>query len=304
MSSIVRASNRPDDHAERRSVRNPYGSFSADGAEYRITDQRTPRPWVNIIANPRFGLAISQTGSGFTWIDNSQLAVITRWEQDLVRDYSGKFLYVRGTDTGEIWSLSPAPTWPKYDEYTCRHGIGYTTFETQYAGIRASWTLFCHASDPVEFWRLTLTNLGDKPRNLELCAYLEWCCGVAPSPRREFHKLFIETDFDAERAAIFAHNHMWEVPTEHYGHWNTSFPYVSALACTEPVLSATGDKGEFLGRYGDLRAPAALAQDLWKPRLRTPRRPDSRAAINRRAAPRRRVRPRLRSRRRRVARRG
>ncbi|MBN2445500.1 MAG: glycosyl transferase family 36 [Phycisphaerae bacterium] len=265
MSSIVRASNRPDDHAPRRAVRNPYGGFSADGDEYRITDYRTPRPWVNIIANPRLGLAVSQTGSGFSWVDNSQLAVITRWEQDLVRDSSGKFLYVRDTESGDIWSLSPAPTWPNYDEYACRHGIGYTSFETQFAGIRATWTLFAHASEPVEFWRLTLENASKRPRQLELCAYLEWCCGVAPSPRREFHKLFLETEFDAERAAVFAHNHMWEVPNEHYGHWNTGFPYVSALACTEPVLSATGDKGTFLGRYGDLRAPAALEQDLWRP---------------------------------------
>ncbi len=267
MSSIVRASRESDDRLARRAVRNPYGGFSIEGNEFHITDFRTPRPWVNIIANPRFGLAVSQTGSGFSWVDNAQLAAITRWEQDLVRDNSGKFLYVRDTKTGEVWSLSPAPTWPRYDEYTCRHGMGYTTFETRYADIRATWTLFCHASEPVEFWRLTLENHSGRPRRLELCAYQEWCCGVAPSPRREFHKLFLETEFDAARGAIFACNHMWEVPTEHHGHWNTGFPYVSALACTDAVLSATGDKGAFLGRNGDARSPEALAQDLWRPKF-------------------------------------
>ncbi len=39
---------------------------------------------------------------------------------------------------------------------------------------------------------------------LELTGYLEWCCGVSPAPRREFHKLFIETAFDPETRAIFA----------------------------------------------------------------------------------------------------
>ncbi|MBP7746057.1 MAG: glycosyl transferase family 36 [Phycisphaerae bacterium] len=245
-------------------VSNPYGHFATDGSEFRITDAKTPRPWANIIATPRLGLAVSHTGSGFTWIDNSQLAVITRWQQDLAHDSSGKFLYVRDADTGALWSLSPAPVWAELDEYACRHGLGYTTFETAHAGIAAKWTLFCHPREPVELWRVELQNLTDRPRRLELCAYLEWCCGVAPSPRREFHKLFLETEFDAPRRAIFARNHMWEVPTEKYGHWNTSFPYESAFACTEKILSAQGDKAAFVGRYGSLAAPEALREDVWK----------------------------------------
>jgi len=248
-------------------LRNRYGHFSGDGREFVITDPRTPRPWVNVIANPRLGLVISQTGSGFTWIDNSQLAVITRWQQDLACDCSGKFLYARDADSGEVWSLSPAPVWAKLDAYACHHGLGYTTFVTERSGIRAAWTLFCHADETVELWRVALHNLSDRPRRVELCACLEWCCGVAPAPRREFHKLFIETEFDAERRAIFARSHMWEVPSERWGHWNTAFPYVSALACTEPLLSAQGDKAAFVGRYGDLRNPLALGQSLWRPRF-------------------------------------
>jgi hypothetical protein len=117
---------------------NPYGRFSPDGTEFHITDPAPPRPWVNIIANPRLGLAVSQTGSGFTWIDNSQLAVITRWQQEFAHDASGRFLYLRDIDTGETWSLAPAPTFPAYESYLCRHGIGYTVFETTCQGIAAT----------------------------------------------------------------------------------------------------------------------------------------------------------------------
>jgi len=38
---------------------NAYGHFSGDGLEYVITDPRPPRPWVNVIANPRLGLVVS-----------------------------------------------------------------------------------------------------------------------------------------------------------------------------------------------------------------------------------------------------
>ncbi len=242
-----------------------YGHFSADGTEYRITEPSPPRPWANIICNPRLGLAVSQAGSGFTWIDNSQLGVITRWQQDLVQDSSGKFLYVRDRHTGAIWSLSPAPVWVAHDRYLCRHGLGYTTFETEFAGIAARWTLFAHARETAELWLVELVNESDRARSLDLCAYLEWNCGVAPSPRREFTKLFLETSFQPARRAILARNHMWEVPSQQFGHWNTDFPYVAALACTEEVTSAQGDKGAFLGRNGGLRAPRALQEDGWEP---------------------------------------
>jgi cellobiose phosphorylase len=242
-----------------------YGYFSADGTEFCITEPSPPRPWANIIAGPRLGLAVSQSGSGFTWIDNSQLAVITRWQQDLIRDTSGKFLYVRDPESGTVWSLSPAPAWTPHDRYLCRHGLGYTTFETEIAGIAARWTLFCHTFETAELWRVELENLTDRPRRLEICAYLEWNCGVAPSPRREFTKLFLETSFDPGRGAVFARNHMWEVPSQRYGHWNTEFPYVAALAGTAPVSAAQGDKGAFLGRHGYLRSPQALREETWNP---------------------------------------
>ena len=244
---------------------NPYGHFARDGREFLITNVATPRPWSNIIANERVGLAVSQTGSGFSWIDNSQLAVVNRWQQEFAEDTSGKFLYIRDADTDEVWSLAPAPTWAPLDHYECRHGLGYTTFVTEKAGIRAHWTLFVHPSESVEGWLVELENRAEFPRRLELCAFLEWNCGVAPAPRREFQKLFLETRFDPDRGAILARSHMWEAPNERFGHWNTSYPYTSALAASEPVYSAQGDKAAFLGRYGSVRVPAALRADTWKP---------------------------------------
>ncbi|HEX6095373.1 MAG TPA: glycosyl transferase family 36, partial [Thermoanaerobaculia bacterium] len=237
-----------------------YGHFSADGREYVITDPRPPRPWSNIIANPRLGLAVAQSGSGFTWIDNSQLAVVNWWQQDFAQDSAGKFLYV--TEGDDLWSLSPAPVWADYDQYECRHGLGYTTFCTERNGLSARWTLFAHASDTVELWIVRLKNTLTAKRRLELTGYLEWVCGVTPAPRREFHKLFIETQRDGN--AVYAWNHMWDVGNAEWGHWNTDFPYVCAFGTTAEVTSAEGEKSEFLGRNGTLRAPEALSRRDWR----------------------------------------
>ena len=248
-------------------VKNPYGRFADDGTEYHILRPDPPRPWVNIAANERFGLVVSQAGGGFTWIDNSQLAMLTRWHQDLSVDAWGKFLLLRDASGGGVWSLAPAPCWPAYERYRCRHGLGYTVFETLHAGVAAVWTLVCDPRSPVEWWFVTLQNRTRERRRLELTAYLEWNCGVHPGPQREFHKLFVETGYDASRRALLARNHMWDVPNEKYGHWNTPFPYVCALTSDREPADVQGDRMAFLGAARSLSQADALHADAWEPRL-------------------------------------
>jgi cellobiose phosphorylase len=152
--------------------------------------------------------------------------------------------------------------WADADRFECRHGIGATTFVCERNGIVSHWTLFAHPTDPVELWIVKLKNTISTRRRIELTGYLEWCCGVTPAPRREFHKLFIETARDGN--AIFGWNHMWDVGNARWGHWNSDFPYVSAFGTTERVVSAEGEKSEFLGRNGTHRAPEGLAHHEWR----------------------------------------
>ncbi|MFA6956076.1 MAG: glycosyl hydrolase family 65 protein [Thermoanaerobaculia bacterium] len=243
---------------------NAYGHFADGGREYIVTDPRPPRPWANVIANKRVGLAVSQSGSGFTWIDNSQLAVVNWWQQDFANDTSGKFIYARDRQTGKLWSLSPAPVWASLDRYECRHGIGYTTFAQRVDGIASEWTLFVHESETVELWIVRLRNDSPHRRAIDLTGYLEWCCGVTPAPRREFHKLFIETEYSPADRAVYGWNHMWDVGSKRWGHWNSDFPYVTSFATTGTITAAEGEKSAFIGRNGTLRDPEALGKAEWR----------------------------------------
>ena len=246
---------------------NRHGRFSDDGTEYVITDPRTPRPWANLIANPRIGLAVSQTGSGFSWIDNSQQAAIVRWQQELADDRSGRFLYLLDRDGGRVSSLAPAPCGSDRARHVCRHGLGYTTFESEHDGVKAIWTLFVDAEETVEIWKVSLAERSGRARRLALVPFLEWNCGTSPAPRREFQKLFLETRWLPSLPGIVAGSHMWDVGNPRWGHWNTPFPYWSALASAQPVAAAEGDKAAFLGRGGDWRRPAALDGDRAWPGL-------------------------------------
>lgn len=253
---------------------NKYGHFSADGKAFTITDPATPTPWTNVVCNGRFGFIVSQNGGGFSWFDNSQLNVLTRWDMDLVRDQCGKFLYLADLnddrdadgDARRVWSLAPTPCRPEYDSYTCDHGIGFTTFTTVCNGVKAVWTMAVAAEDQAELWHVELTNLEARSRKLRISSYFDWCCGVAPDVKREFHRLFFTTSHepakDGSRNAIFAIKNMWDVPPRSEAeHWNRPWPYVAAhsvagLKFDAPI--ALADKTAFLGRYADPARPVAM----------------------------------------------
>jgi len=244
---------------------NAYGHFDESGRVFSITDPQTPTPWVNVVSNGRYGFVVSQNGGGFSWLDNSQLNVLTRWEMDLARDQHGRFLYLSDLDTEEVWSAAPSPCRPKFDKYLCQHTQGKTRFVTECHGIRAAWTLSVAPDDAVELWTAELTNLTARKRRLRIASYLEWCCGVAPDAKREFHRLFFQTVHDTGRRAIIATKNMWDVPPRHEGeHWNRPWPYIAAHAVGGVRFDrelALADKSAFLGRYGDTSRPAAMIGD-------------------------------------------
>lgn len=237
--------------------RTEYGYFSEDGYEFIITRPDTPRPWTNIICNGDFGLIISQAGGGFTWKTHVSLNRLTRWNEDLIRDNWGKWLYLRDLDSGEFRSLAFQPVQAAFDEYLVRHGLGYTTFFQKAGGLQTEWTLFVAKDDPVEIWICTLRNLDARPRRLQLASYFEWNLGAAPDHHREFHKLFIETRFHSDCRALFAAKNLWEVSTDK-GHWNTEWPYIGFHAVNRDVSAWDTSKDALIGRHGSFANPRGL----------------------------------------------
>ena len=237
--------------------KNKYGYFTEDGREYVITDFRTPRPWINVISNGNYGCLISQLGGGFSWIEHSNLNRLTRWQQDLVRDDWGKYFYLRDDESGEYWSPTIRPVMKVPETYACHHGIGYTRFSVLNREIQTNLRIFVPFDCDLEIFSLKIMNRGKKARQLSIFTYLEWCLGAAPDQHREFHKTFLETEFDSHHQVLLSRKRLWEIPTTR-GHWNADWNRIAFLACCEPVDGFDGDKTAFVGNYGDLSSPAAL----------------------------------------------
>ncbi len=239
---------------------NGYGYFSDDGSEYVITRPDTPKPWVNVICPGDYGFVVSQVGGGYSWQTHAGVNRITRWEQDLVSDSHGKYIYIRDEDTGQFWSPTWKPVCCNYEQYECRHGMGYSVFTTTVNNIRAELTLFAVPGESVELWQIKLTNLGKQNRNLSVWSYLEWCLGVGPDTHREFHKTFLETKRSSDHRAVFATKRMWDIPNDQGQHWNRNWDKV-AFHCVDILArSSSGNKEAFIGQYGTPANPMALRE--------------------------------------------
>jgi cyclic beta-1,2-glucan synthetase len=225
---------------------NGLGGFTRDGHEYVITlqpGQTTPAPWINVLANPTFGTVVSESGSGYTWVENSHEFRLTPWSNDPVRDTPGEALYLRDEQSGQYWSPTPLPA-RGATPYVIRHGFGYTVFEHTEHGIASELWVYVAMDAPVKFSVLKLRNISGRPRKISVTGYWEWVLGDL----RSKSLLHVQTEVDLKSGALLARNF-----------YNTEFPdRIAFVDVSDGNRTVTGDRKEFIGRNGTLAHPAAL----------------------------------------------
>lgn len=227
---------------------NGLGGFTADGREYVIrivAGEKTPAPWVNVIANATFGTVISESGSAYTWSENAHEFRLTPWYNDPVSDLSGEAFYLRDEDSGEFWSPTPLPAAGRLP-YLCRHGFGYSVFETTQNGITSELWIYVAVDAAVKFAVLKVRNESGRSRRLSATAFYEWTLGES----RSRGMLQVVTEVDPQCGALLAQN-------------PGSLEFSGRIAFLDVSLAertVTGDRTEFVGRNGDLIQPAALGR--------------------------------------------
>lgn len=227
---------------------NGTGGFTADGREYVIrnaSDQLPPAPWVNVIANSSFGTVVSDSGSAYSWNKNAHEFRLTPWYNDPVGDPSGEAYYLRDEESGEFWSPTPMPARGQLP-YLCRHGFGYSVFETTQNGISSELWIYVAIDASIKFAVLKVRNRSGRPRKLSATAYCEWVLGEM----RTRGMMHVVTEVDSHCGALLAQNP-----------YSLEFPgRIAFLDLYDPTRSLTGDRSEFLGRHGDASRPAAMGR--------------------------------------------
>jgi cyclic beta-1,2-glucan synthetase len=226
---------------------NGLGGFADGGREYVAVlgpGQSTPAPWLNVIANPSFGFQVSESGSGYTWSENSRENQLTPWSNDPVGDGVGEAIYLRDDDSGELWGPSALPIRIDESTYVARHGPGYSRFEHLYDGIGLELLQLVPLDDPVKVSVLAIENRSGRTRHLSVTAYAEWVLGTSRGDAAPH----IVTDHEPVTGALLARNP-----------WNTEFGgRVAFLDLGGRQTAWTADRTEFLGRNGGPDQPAGL----------------------------------------------
>ena len=154
-----------------------YGTFDDDAKEYVIHRPDTPLSWSNYLGSLEYGAIITNNAGGYGFYKSGKQGRFLRLRFNSVpMDQPGRYFYLRDKDSGDYWSASWQPVGKPLDLYQsiCRHGTAYTVIESRYEGIFTETTYFVPPDQVFEYWRLKVTNTGERPRRLSIFSFCEF----------------------------------------------------------------------------------------------------------------------------------
>lgn len=227
-----------------------YGYFDDDNREYVITRPDTPLPWINYLGSEEFFGLISNTAGGYAFFRDARLRRLTRFRYNGVpQDGNGRYLYLRDEASGDFWSPTWQPTRRKVEEYTCRHGMGYSTIGSTRAGIRAEATYFVPLGQTMEIWRVTVRNDRQQPAELSLFSSVEFCLWDAWDDATNYQRNFNIGEVEVVDGVIY-HKTEYRERRDHFAYF----------ACSADLAGYDTQRDAFLGPYRGWDNPQVVAE--------------------------------------------
>lgn len=227
-----------------------YGRFDNENREYVIERPDVPASWTNYLGVKDLCTVISHNAGGYAFYQSAEHHRITRFRQNGVPlDRPGHYVYLRDDETGEFWSLSWQPVGKPFDvpgtRYECRHGLSYSRFLCEHAGIEAEQLLFIPVNDDVELWDVRIRNVSGRPRRLSVFSYAEF----------SFHH--IEIDNQNLQMSLYAAGSNYADGIIEYDFFYEPWTFHYMAASFEPD-SFDAVRDTFLGAYRTEANPAAV----------------------------------------------
>ncbi len=211
-------------------------------------------PTTHLLSNGRYAVMITGAGSGYSvW---GKLAV-TRWREDVTRDNWGSFIYLRDVENGEVWSATYQPTCVPAKDYEIMFAEDRARIVQHYGIIASALEIIVSPEDDVEIRRLTLTNSGSRPREIEVTSYAE----ITMTPQKAdaahpaFSNLFIQTEYVEAISAIVASRRPRSAhdPVNWFAHVVSS-----SEGDTASNVEYETDRARFLGRGHSVLNPLSV----------------------------------------------
>ena len=226
-----------------------FGYFDDKNLEYVITDPKTPYPWINYLGCENYFSLISNTAGGYAFYRDARLRRITRYRYNNVPvDMGGRYYYIN--DGGEVWCPSWSPVKTSLDNYSCRHGMGYTVISGEKNGIKCETTFFVPIGADCEIHRMKLSNTSSQHKDFRLYSLIEWCLWDANDDSTNFQRNFNTGEVEIEGSAIY-HKTEYRERRDHF-----AFYTVNA-----DVSGYDTDRESFMGLYNGFDRPDAVFEN-------------------------------------------
>jgi cellobiose phosphorylase len=225
-----------------------FGYFDDQSREYIITQPDTPLPWINYLGCQAYFGIISNTAGGYSFYRDARLRRITRSRYNNVPfDFGGRYIYVRDNDSQEFWSPSWQPTRHQLQNYSCRHGMGYSIIGSQYKEIEACTRYFVPLDENLEIWQLTITNHRHHATSLSIFGGVEFCLWDAQDDSTNFQRNFSIGQVEVEDSIIY-HKTEYRERRDHF----------SFFASSLETAGFDTQREKFLGPYRSWDNPAVV----------------------------------------------
>ena len=211
----------------------------------------TPR--THLLSNGRYTVMVTAAGSGFSrWGD----LAVTRWREDTTRDCWGSFLFLRDAETGDVWSAGFQPSGTEADAYDVVYSEDRAKIMQRHRSLSIALEIVVSPEDDAELRRLTVTNLENHDREIDVTSYAEVV--LAPQGADEAHpafsNLFVETEFVPELGTLLATRRPRSAVEPQV--WLAHLAAVEGETVGE--LQYESDRARFLGRGRGVRTPLSV----------------------------------------------
>ncbi|MCI1209594.1 MAG: N,N'-diacetylchitobiose phosphorylase [Treponema sp.] len=239
-----------------------YGYFDDENKEYVITRPDTPQSWSNYLGSTEYGAVITNNAGGYGFYRSGARGRFMRLRFNAVpMDQPGRYFYIRDCDSGDFWSASWQPVGKPLDDYKseCRHGTAYTKITSEYSCIRSETTYYVPLGQLFEYWRLKLTNTGNRSRRLRVFSYCEFSnqWNTEQDQVNLQYSLFIAKAAKENNMLRYAiHDNLFRQNPD--GEEGVEFMHEWMTLVGSPLTGYDTSRESFIGLYGTYQAPEAV----------------------------------------------
>lgn len=237
------------------SIKNRY--FKGEALIPRIFEKvNQDSPQFLLLSNGDYSSMITVSGSGYSKKNNTMLY---RWKGNTTSDDSGVFFYIKNLNSNDYWSSTYEPCKSSGDKYLVEFNLDKAKFSRKDGNIETEMEVVLSSEENFEVRKLTLNNLSDKGRSIEITSYMEITLAAfnADAVHPAFSNLFVQTEYDAEEEILIGSRR----PRVKDG----KIPYIFHKAVVngeqEGSLSYETSRLNFIGRDRELKNPLVMDND-------------------------------------------